>query len=150
MAASYQSVPLELDLDAAVAAASDVGVVPTPSSGGAGSAQSRLFSCFGHPMAMDKPGLGLPSSFWTIHFRMIFGALVVVLFAVVPLARLQQIWFMPLVGVGAATLANAVPGRPTDPPCCTDSYRLTLLPPAATALGTPDSSPLAVPWTVLC
>jgi uncharacterized membrane protein YfcA len=95
-------------------------------------------------MAMDKPGLGLPSSFWTILFRMIFGALVVVLFAVVPLARLQQIWFMPLVGVGAATLANAVPGRPTDPPCCTDSYRLTLLPPAATALGTPDSSPLAV------
>jgi len=108
-ASSYQSVPLELDLDAAVAAASDVGVAPIPSSGGAGSAQSRLFSCFGHPMAMDRPGLGLPSPFWTMLFRMIFGALVVVLFAVVPLARLQQIWFMPLVGVGAATLANAVP-----------------------------------------
>ena len=142
---SYQAVPVEIDLDAAVAAASDPAssINSADDAAARASVNGRLFRCFGKQLSAERPGLGLPTAVWTVLYRAIFATLVAAAFFTVPARRLASLWcassaapvlpcpvlsvylpacqplppstlafpprFMPFVGVGAATLANAVP-----------------------------------------
>ena len=68
-----------------------------------------LFTFFGVTMCLNKPGLGLPAAFWDRLMAVIFASLIISVVMVLTPTQMVELWYMPVVGVGAATLANAVP-----------------------------------------
>ena len=68
-----------------------------------------LLTFFGVTVCLNQPGLGLPAAFWDRLMGVIFASLVISVLVVLTPAQMAEVWYMPVVGVGAATLANAVP-----------------------------------------